>query len=195
MTEIQIDTDLLERFELGLDPAHPERSEVPAVVLGYGEISTVLAIGDGQVAYKRMPMFADEDEITAYAAAFDAYLGRLQEAGIRVTPSTLVPLQQRCGGRRKAQAAVGSSGSRIQRRLVSYAIQSSSSTVASSADDLGPTGRSGESKGRHVDVDRLIHTGRDSIGLMPDANIGRVPHRLALRSRWRSCRRKPGQSC
>ena len=100
MTEIQIDTDLLERFELGLDPAHPERSEVPAVVLGYGEISTVLAIGDGQVAYKRMPMFADEDEITAYAATLDSYLSRLQEAGIRVTPSTLVPLQQRCGSRR-----------------------------------------------------------------------------------------------
>ena len=73
---------------------------MPAVVLGYGEISTVLAIGDGQMAYKRMPMFADEDEIMAYAAAFDAYLARLQEAGIRVTPSTLVPFQQRCGGRR-----------------------------------------------------------------------------------------------
>ena len=100
MTELKIDTDLLERFERSLDPAHPERSEVPAVVLGYGEISTVLAIGDGQVAYKRMPMFADEDEITSYAAAFDTYRVRLQEAGIRVTPSRLVPLQQRCGGRR-----------------------------------------------------------------------------------------------
>ena len=100
MTEIQIDTDLLERFERGLDPAQPERSEVPAMVLGYGEISTVLAIGDGQVAYKRMPMFADEDEITAYAAAFDAYLAQLQEAGIRVTPGTLIPIQQRCGSRR-----------------------------------------------------------------------------------------------
>jgi hypothetical protein len=114
MTEIQIDTDLLERFELGLDPAHPERSEVPAVVLGYGEISTVLAIGDGDLACKRMPMFADEDEITAYAAAFDTYRVRLQEAGIRVTPSTLVPLQQRCGGRRVVYL--------VEQRLPAHAI-------------------------------------------------------------------------
>ena len=42
MTEISFDSDLLERFEAGLDPAHPERSAIPAVVLGYGEISTVL---------------------------------------------------------------------------------------------------------------------------------------------------------
>jgi len=100
MTGLEIDIDLLERFERELDPAHPERSKIPAMVLGYGEISTVLAIADGDLACKRMPMFAGEEEISAYAAAFEAYRARLQEAGICVTPGDLLPIQQRSGGRR-----------------------------------------------------------------------------------------------
>ena len=100
MTELAIDIDLLERFERGLDPAHPERSAIPAVVLGYGEISTVLAIGDDGLAYKRMPMFSDEAEIAAYVAAFDLYRARLAEAGLALTPGRLVSLQRRSGGRR-----------------------------------------------------------------------------------------------
>ena len=59
-------------------------------------------------------MFANEDEITAYAAAFDTYRLRLQEAGIRVTPSTLVPLQQRCGSRRVVYL--------VEQRLPAHAI-------------------------------------------------------------------------
>jgi hypothetical protein len=114
MTELLIDIDLLERFEHGLDPAHPERSAIPAVVLGYGEISTVLAIGDGNLACKRMPMFNDEAEIAAYAAAYDAYCARLQEAGLHVAPGRLVPLQQRSGGRRVVYL--------VEQRLPAHAI-------------------------------------------------------------------------
>jgi hypothetical protein len=114
MTELLIDIDLLERFERGLDPAHPERSAIPAVVLGYGEISTVLAIGDGDLACKRMPMFNNEAEIAAYAAAYDAYCARLQEAGLHVAPGRLVPLQQRSGGRRVVYLA--------EQRLPAHAI-------------------------------------------------------------------------
>jgi hypothetical protein len=114
MTEALIDIDLLERFERGLDPAHPERSAIPAVVLGYGEISTVLAIGDGDLACKRMPMFNDEAEIAAYAAAYDAYCARLQEAGLHVAPGRLVPLQQRSGGRRVVYL--------VEQRLPAHAI-------------------------------------------------------------------------
>ncbi len=114
MTELLIDIDLLERFERGLDPAHPERSAIPAMVLGYGEISTVLAIGDGDLACKRMPMFADEAEVTAYAAAFDAYRAKLQEAGLQIAPGVLVPLQQRSGGRRVVYL--------VEQRLPAHAI-------------------------------------------------------------------------
>ncbi len=114
MTEWAIDIDLLERFERGLEPARPERSVIPAAVLGYGEISTVLAIGDGDLACKRMPMFVDEAEIAAYSAAFEAYRARLHEAGLRVAPGTLVPLQQRSGGRRVVYL--------VERRLPAHAI-------------------------------------------------------------------------
>jgi hypothetical protein len=114
VSELPIDVDLLERFERGLDPAQPARSTIPAAVLGYGEISTVLAIEGSSLAYKRMPMFADEAEIAAYAAAFDAYRAKLQAAGLRVAPSTLVPLQQRSGGRCVVYLA--------ERRLPAHAI-------------------------------------------------------------------------
>ncbi len=125
MTELPIDIDLLERFERGLDPTHPERSAIPATVLGYGEISTVLAIGDSDLACKRMPMFADEAEIAAYAAAFDAYRAKLLEAGLRLAPSRLVPLQQRSGGRRVVYL--------VEQRLPAHAIANS---VVREADPL-----------------------------------------------------------
>ncbi|MCR4438213.1 MAG: hypothetical protein QHJ34_04120 [bacterium] len=41
---ISVDAELLQRFERGLDPRVPERSAIPARVLGFGEISTVFAI-------------------------------------------------------------------------------------------------------------------------------------------------------
>ena len=41
---MQIDKGLLEDFEKGLDPEHPEKSRIPAYVLGYGEISTIFEI-------------------------------------------------------------------------------------------------------------------------------------------------------
>ena len=42
MKTIPIDRNRLEDFERQLDPQHPERSAIPARILGYGEISTVL---------------------------------------------------------------------------------------------------------------------------------------------------------
>jgi hypothetical protein len=73
---------LLEEFEQGLDPRWPERSRVPARVLGYGEISTVFAIqADGleDLAFKRLPLFDNEDEIKAYQVAYAEYNRLLQE--------------------------------------------------------------------------------------------------------------------
>lgn len=42
---MKIDTDFLYEFERGLDPQKLERSRVPAVTLGFGEISTIFQIG------------------------------------------------------------------------------------------------------------------------------------------------------
>ena len=56
---MNIDVDLLQRFEAGIDPQHLERSDVPATLIGYGEISAIFRLGDAPVAYKRMPLFSD----------------------------------------------------------------------------------------------------------------------------------------
>ena len=53
MSALEIDLDLLRQFEKGLDPRFPERNRIRTRVLGYGEISTVLEIGDStQVTVK-----------------------------------------------------------------------------------------------------------------------------------------------
>jgi hypothetical protein len=72
----------LKEFESGLDPRHPERSRIPARVLGYGEISTVLEIqapGLEGLALKRLPLFRDWPEVERYQAVFREYLRLLTE--------------------------------------------------------------------------------------------------------------------
>jgi hypothetical protein len=74
--------NLLQEFEEGLDPRQPERSHIPATVLGYGEISTVFAIDAEQLeglAFKRMPLFNDAGEIQVYQTAYGEYCRLLQE--------------------------------------------------------------------------------------------------------------------
>lgn len=77
----------LAELEAGLDVAHPERSQVPVEVLGYGEMSTVLASGapglDG-FALKRMAIFRDPAEVAAYERGLDRYAGELAAAGLHV---------------------------------------------------------------------------------------------------------------
>ena len=100
MSDIELDYDLIRRFEEGLDPRHPERSQIPARVLGFGEISTVLQIGSGDqanLAYKRMPMFKDAAEAEAYEALYYDYLDILAQAGIDVVPGALVILPEHRG--------------------------------------------------------------------------------------------------
>ncbi len=92
-----IDINLLKQFEHRLDPRFPEKS---AKVLGYGEISTVLEIGDSDLAYKRMPMFNADDEVAAYTRAFDQYVRLLRdEVGIRVIASELITFKRDDTGR------------------------------------------------------------------------------------------------
>ncbi|MGD0275900.1 MAG: DUF6206 family protein, partial [Syntrophales bacterium] len=87
---MQVDIELLKEFEHGLDPAHPEKSKIPARVLGYGEISTIFEIQAESVknmAFKRMPIFKTEDEVAYYELLYNDYNTVLQkEIGIRVPP-------------------------------------------------------------------------------------------------------------
>jgi len=90
MSDLSVDIDILRQFESGLDPAHPERSQVPARVLGYGEISTVFAIevdGLRHLAFKRLPIFQSEAEMDRYRLAYDEYNRLLQEdVGLLLPP-------------------------------------------------------------------------------------------------------------
>ena len=90
MSALTIDKKLLASFEEGLDPRYPEKSKIPAEVLGYGEMSTVFAIGaEGHrdLAYKRMPIFQTTGEVARYERIYDEYNEILQrKVGIQVPP-------------------------------------------------------------------------------------------------------------
>lgn len=78
--------DLLQSFERELDPQRPETSRIPAHILGYGEISTVIEIQTPDMAglaFKRLPLFRDQTEIENYRAAFEEYQ-RLLETRVRI---------------------------------------------------------------------------------------------------------------
>ena len=103
MSSLSINLDFLRRFEEGLDPRFPERSEIPARVLGYGEISTVLEIGSGSernLAYKRMPMFRTEQEAESYETLYREYVQVLQDRiGLQVARNDIVRLADEKKGR------------------------------------------------------------------------------------------------
>ena len=93
MCALNVDPNLLKKFETGFDPQHPERGDVPYQVIGYGEISAVLDIAGGgsdNLAYKRVPIFRSEEEVVRYEALYRNYLQVMQDQiGIKVVPSEL----------------------------------------------------------------------------------------------------------
>lgn len=93
MSALKIDLALLQRFEKGLDTRHPEKGEIPAQVIGYGEISTVLEIGaggNGNLAYKRVPLFQTELEAGRYEVIYKDYIQSMRDqVGIHVVASDI----------------------------------------------------------------------------------------------------------
>jgi len=85
---INIDSELLNKFEDGLDPQNLKNSSVPAVILGFGEISTVFQIGGcADIAYKRMPLFQNIASAERYAGQFLEYCNLLAESGLKLPES------------------------------------------------------------------------------------------------------------
>ncbi|MCB9638548.1 MAG: hypothetical protein H6727_06520 [Myxococcales bacterium] len=77
----------LERYEQQLDPEHPEEGEVPAKVLGYGEMSTILTFPEPHYtdyAFKRMAIFHTTQEVEDYKALYTAYNEQLTQRGLQV---------------------------------------------------------------------------------------------------------------
>ncbi|MBL0713924.1 MAG: hypothetical protein JJV98_09490 [Desulfosarcina sp.] len=85
---MNLDRDLLERFEAGLNPQRIEASAVPARLIGYGEISAIFQIRDDTtVAYKRMPLFDSPERAAAYADLYREYSHLLDQAGLHLPDS------------------------------------------------------------------------------------------------------------
>lgn len=80
---MNIDHDLIHRFEASLDPQNLAGSPIPAKILGYGEISTIFQIGaDDSIAYKRMPLFKDPLAAAKYEQQYHEYCRFLAAAGL-----------------------------------------------------------------------------------------------------------------
>ena len=78
----EIDFELLQEFENGLEFEDPESSSVPCQVLGYGEISTVFEILVAQMnglAFKRVGIFETYDEMMDYLVTYEEYNRLLEE--------------------------------------------------------------------------------------------------------------------
>jgi hypothetical protein len=101
MSLSQAQLNLLQEFEQGLDPRWPEQSQIPARVLGYGEISTVFAIqaeGLQGLAFKRLPLFYNQEETEAYQATYTEYNHLLQEEiGLRLPAFGYASLTNKAG--------------------------------------------------------------------------------------------------
>ncbi|NOZ60127.1 MAG: hypothetical protein GXO74_00445 [Calditrichaeota bacterium] len=95
---MEINAQWLSKFERGLNLRHLEKSAIPARVLGYGEISTVLEAKteDGKTyALKRMPMFNSPQEAEAYQKLYRESVSVFTEkVGLQLVPGELIMVSQ-----------------------------------------------------------------------------------------------------
>ena len=76
---LNIETEKLLAFENQLNPLSPEGGEIPAEVLGYGEISAILKIsGMPDIAFKRLPPFANNAQRDDYQQGVIRYCHELK---------------------------------------------------------------------------------------------------------------------
>ena len=80
---MEVDSEKLYQFEHGLNTYRLEQSVVPASVLGYGEISSIVRIeGMPGMAFKRMPLFHSVKSAKRYASDYHKYCDALKKAGL-----------------------------------------------------------------------------------------------------------------
>ena len=84
----------LSALDTSVEAALTSRDETALHVLGYGEISTVLAwpSPEGPFACKRLPTFDDPARFDAYRRVFDASIATLAGRGLTVHPTSLEAL-------------------------------------------------------------------------------------------------------
>jgi hypothetical protein len=85
-------SDQIVELERDVRRALATGDQVGLEILGYGEISLVVALDtpEGRFACKRLPLFEDQASFDRYAEVFENYLTTLRNAGIEVLASELV---------------------------------------------------------------------------------------------------------
>ncbi len=81
---------ILQDFEKQLNPTKINKSHIPVQVLGYGEISTVIAFDHPMLknmAFKRMPIFSSCQQTNDYAKLYFYYNEKLTSIGLTIPPS------------------------------------------------------------------------------------------------------------
>ncbi len=82
---MKINLELLKELERSINTFHPEKGRIPIKILGFGEISLVFEIlkDPEHLAYKRIPIFDNEDQVKRHIWAYNAYCKILnQEVGL-----------------------------------------------------------------------------------------------------------------
>jgi hypothetical protein len=88
---MSIDRNLLTEFESGLYPQHLERSAIPPILIGFGEISAIFQIGDHSgTAFKRLPLFTDRPSAQVYIRKYNEYCKLLGGAGLNLPPDQAI---------------------------------------------------------------------------------------------------------
>ena len=81
---MEIDIDVLKKFEQGLNPVKLSKSPIKAKLLGYGEISAIFKLENIPFALKRLPIFNSTNQAKEYLELHDEYCLHLKAAGINL---------------------------------------------------------------------------------------------------------------
>jgi hypothetical protein len=82
---MKINLELLKELERSINTYNPEKVRIPIKILGFGEISLVFEIlkDPEHLAYKRIPIFDNENQVKRHIWAYNAYCKILnQEVGL-----------------------------------------------------------------------------------------------------------------
>ncbi len=82
---MEIDVQLLKEFEDQLNPLRPEKSSIPAKLVGLGRISAtyeILEEGQELIQYTRMPFFDTLARLEAYEKLYHRYNQQIKEIGL-----------------------------------------------------------------------------------------------------------------
>ena len=91
---MDIDIQLLKRFEQELIPHDLSKTSIPAEIIGFGEISAIFKIGsENKIIYKRIPIFPDLKTAESYKQMYFEYCALLNEAGINLPEDDAIIIQ------------------------------------------------------------------------------------------------------